>query len=1232
MPPPAPAAARDRFRPIRQIGVGGMGVVLEAFDVEHNMRVALKTVRSMSPEALALFKREFRAVQDVNHPNLVTLHELLNDGDEWMFSMELVEGIELLPWVRDVRLADDDSPPSTERAVRCDYGKLRSVLAQLASGLAALHAVGLVHRDVKPENVIVAEGGRAVLLDFGLVAEVASDLSSSNDSSIVGTPAYMAPEQAAGGAVGAAADFYALGVIAYEALTGRLPFDGAPLEVMLQKQRATPKPPGAVAAGVPEDLDRLCIALLSFDPNARPDVHAILRALGVAGTSLAPSHSGAQATPFVGRADELEALTSAFARRREGPVVVLAGESGIGKSCLVRRFLDATAASERDLVVLPGRCYEREALPYKGLDGVVDALARFLKSAPRLEQASYMPTRPGPLAMMFPVLRRVEGIAAAASQFEPRERDPVELRARAFAALRDLLVRVAERKPTVIAIDDLQWADAESLALLRELLRPPDPPPILLIATVRSGEAEPGSAEARVRQAIAALPSPHVIELGPLSATHARELASRLLKRASLDQRADADAIAREAEGHPLYIDALVRHSAITSQAPPAPPRLEDAIGEQVRRLDVAARRVIELLAVAGAPLAQAALEGAAEVDPQEFARIVSFLRVAHLASISGARGSDTIDAYHDKVRTAVLAGIDDPSRRAHHLRLAIALEAAETATAEALATHWFGAGDAERGAAHAERAGDDAASALAFEHAAALYERALAAAGADPARRVQLGEKIGLALGDAGHSVPSARAFQEAALHASPANAIDLRRRAAEQLLRGGRFDAGLDAVSEVLASIGLRLPRSPFAAVFAILFWRVYLAVRGLDFRARDAREISQTELTKLDVCWSIAMTLSFTDNVRGAAFSGRNVVLALRCGDPYRVARALALHVGYVASQGDRGWARAEAILARAKALAEQSGNPYALGWIHASTGFAHWLRGEYASVYEHMTRARSIFAERCTGAAWEVATVRSFEMNVLAYRGDLLRLAAEHPASLRDALDRGDLYSANSLRTALPGLVWLVLDRAGEARAQVVEAEGALSSRGFHVMHSRALNMHVFIDLYEGRPADAVARMDAAWPSARRSLILRISYVRTTMLYLRACARIALALALPPGPEADALLAAAAREARIVESPRVGRALGRVLRASIASARGEYAAAEPLWKEAIDALDASAMELIAAAARRARGLALGGEAGAELVRDAETWLRDRGALRPDHFARSLVPQVARTTKEA
>ena len=1222
----SPAAAKERFRPIRQLGAGGMGVVLEAFDVEHNMRVALKTVRSMSPEALALFKREFRAVQDVNHPNLVTLHELLNDGDEWMFSMELVEGIELLPWMRDVRLADDDSPPSTERAIRCDYGKLRSALAQLTSGLAALHAAGLVHRDVKPDNVIVAEGGRAVLFDFGLVAEVALDTGAA-DAPIVGTPSYMAPEQAAGGAIGPAADFYALGVIAYEALTGRLPFDGAPLEVMLRKQREAPKPPGAVAAGVPEDLDRLCVALLAFDPGARPDAHAILRALGVAGTSIAPSHSGAQATPFVGRADELDALAIAFARRSEGQVVVLAGESGIGKSCLVRRFLDATAASERELVVLPGRCYEREALPYKGLDGVVDALARFLKSAPRLEQAQYVPTRPGPLALMFPVLRRVEAIAAAASKFEPRERDPIELRARAFGALRDLLVRVAERKPTVIAIDDLQWADAESLALLRELLRPPDPPPLLLIATVRSGEAEPGSVEARVRQAIAALPSPHVIELGPLSATHARELASRLLKRASLDQRADADAIAREAEGHPLYIDALVRHSAITSHAPPAPPRLEDAIGEQVRRLDVAARRVIELVAVAGAPLAQAALEGAAEVDPQEFARIVSFLRVAHLASISGARGSDTIDAYHDKVRTAVLAGVDDVSRRAHHLRLAIALEAAETATAEALATHWFGAGDAERGAAHAERAGDDAASALAFEHAAALYERALAAAGADLARRVQLGEKIGLALADAGHSVPSARAFQEAARDASPAHAIDLRRRAAEQLLRGGRFDAGLDAVGEVLTSIGLRLPRSPFAAVVAILFWRAYLAVRGLDFRARDAREITQTELTKLDVCWSIAMTLSFTDNVRGAAFSGRNVVLALRCGDPYRVARALALHVGYVASQGDRGWTRAEAILARAKALAEQSGNPYALGWIHASTGLAHWLRGEYAPVYEHMTRARAIFAERCTGAAWEIATVRSFEMNVLAYRGDLLRLAAEHPACLRDALERGDLYSANSLRTALPGLVWLVHDRADEARGQVVEAEGALSSRGFHVMHSRALNMHVFIDLYEGRPADAVARTDAAWPAARRSLILRISYVRTTMLYLRTCARIALAAR--GGPGARALLDAAERDARVVESPRVGRALGRVLRAGIASARGAYAEADPLWAEAIEALDASAMELIATAARRARGLALGGEAGAQLVREAEAWLRDRGALRPDHFARALVPQVAPST---
>jgi hypothetical protein len=190
---------------------------------------------------------------------------------------------------------------------------------------------------------------------------------------------------------------------------------------------------------------------------------------------------------FVGREPQLAILREAFAMTSRGTpcVVFVHGKSGIGKSTLTARFLD-DLAGRSDVVILAGRCYEQESMPYKALDSAVDALSRHLGRLPRHEAAEFTPRDAAALAQIFPVLRRVEAIADAPQRFGPAL-EQHEMRRRAFGALRELLARLGDRRRIVLYLDDLQWGDIDSARLLAEILRPPEAPAILVIGAHRAG-------------------------------------------------------------------------------------------------------------------------------------------------------------------------------------------------------------------------------------------------------------------------------------------------------------------------------------------------------------------------------------------------------------------------------------------------------------------------------------------------------------------------------------------------------------------------------------------------------------------------------------------------------------------------------------------------------------------------------------------------------------------------
>ncbi|MEJ7602533.1 MAG: serine/threonine-protein kinase [Kofleriaceae bacterium] len=193
MPPPGPQTlGAGRFEVRGTLGAGGAGVVYRVFDRLLGRELALKRLRQASGRDLLRFQREFRALADLVHPNLIALHELHAAAGDWYFTMELVEGVSFIDWTRPGTHAGPGRSRDDIAAAPLVESRLRGALVQLVDALLALHRAGKLHRDLKPSNVLVTPAGRLALLDFGLV----TGLSEGNpDRLAVGTPVYCRPSR-----------------------------------------------------------------------------------------------------------------------------------------------------------------------------------------------------------------------------------------------------------------------------------------------------------------------------------------------------------------------------------------------------------------------------------------------------------------------------------------------------------------------------------------------------------------------------------------------------------------------------------------------------------------------------------------------------------------------------------------------------------------------------------------------------------------------------------------------------------------------------------------------------------------------------------------------------------------------------------------------------------------------------------------------------------------------------
>lgn len=1271
-----PRSARFIFR--RRLGAGGFGVVYEADDLERGTRVALKTLQHLDAAGLYAFKREFRALADLAHPNLIALHELISEGDQWFFTMDLVEGTDFFsfvrgslvvaaestvvaPWmnpqssmevagfVSSTQNAPDPATPPAEHTpapiVRVApvespgtvdpkrWTRLRSALRQLAEGLNALHAAGKLHRDLKPSNVLITCAGKLTILDFGLVMDVLTGTAQSSVMPMAGTPGYMAPEQALGEPASPANDWYSVGVMLYEALTGKLPFEGNAFQVLMRKQREDPLPPSAADPSVPGDLDTLCVQLLSRIPGERPSgadvLHRVMPASEEADDP--PPHRSLlpESMPFVGRERHLAVLSDAFARVKEGwaTTVHVRGVSGIGKSALVRHFLEGLA-SRQEVVILTGRCYEREAVPYKAVDSLIDSLSRHLSRLPEPDVAALLPRDVQAVVRLFPVLDRVNAIAAAPRR-DALPPDVQELRRRGFNALRELLARIADRKPLVLHIDDLQWGDADSAFLLAEILREPEPPALLLLIGYRSEDAEKSEMLRR-------LPAPAVITskadinesvrdllVGELDREESRAMALSVLGD-SYGAASQADMIAEEAAGSPFFVRELSHWVRSQQKAEAGEIRLETTLANRLSRLPADARCLLETVSVSGRPLARRVARAAAALSPEQERAAIALLRVEYILRSRGVGDEEELETFHDRIRETSLAQLNAKELAQRHLQVVGALEASGKSDPDTLAMHFRRAERPDKAAPYAILAGDRAAAALAFDRAAALFAYALEAAPGDPTHERDLRIKLGDALRNAGRGAEAAREYSSAAKGAPPRQNLELRRQAAEQLLRSGHVEEGKLALHDVLASVGITVFQSRWMVLASLLFRRLLIQLYSFGLR-RKAGEVSAETLVRLHV-YAVGIGLSATDPLRGSEFHARHFLLALQAGDRYHLAVSFAIEVAHAAMDDKGGRRRALRAHRIAEELANEVGDPYLLGLSKWGMALLEGLTGYWSKSLAYFQEAEEIWSGRCTGIAWELALARVFVLSAHFHRGDFQEISRLTYAVREDAVARGDLFALTYLRVGMLYVVSLARDRPDAAREEVLNAISNWSQRDFDALHFWEMVALGRIDIYAGTPLAARQRMKNLWPKILRSFLLMAQYQRVSFYHLRASSALAAAsMGGKDGPLFQTLLREADRDIRRLAREDVpwAQALSDSLRAPLASLRGDTVGAMSFLERAASRFDACEMALFAASVRRRHGEIIGGDVGRAMVAAADTWMAGQGIQNPGRMTCLFAP---------
>lgn len=625
------------------IGRGGMGEVYRAFDTKLNRPVAIKVMREWSAErerSVLRFLREARAASALNHPNIVTIHDVgeTASGDHFIVQ-ELIVGRTLRSLL--------DEPVPLARVI--DIGR------QVARALAAAHEAGIVHRDVKPENVMVRADGYVKVLDFGLarLADPVGGIQSTHTSpetapnTLLGTAGYMSPEAASASAAGPAADVFALGIVLYEMAAGRRPFVAATsIGVLAAIVSEHPVPLARLNPSIPYVFDDLVLRMLAKEPERRPtagEAAELLTELLAGGPGSAPTASTAAPRKTVGREAERAALRRAYAHVQHGEslLVAVTGEAGFGKSTLTEDFLGELAPGADRPIVARGRCSERLAGSEAYLP-ILEALEHLLRRTSNVSIDQLMRT----VAPTW--YTQVATTSGHPSVAEIRKDAPAASQERMKRELAALFADVSRIRPLIVLLDDLHWADVSTVDILNYLAGRLSTMRVLVLLTYRPSEM--AVAQNRFTAMSGDLRARGLFEEIPLQFLAAADVERYLALEFPGHHfpQAFGSFIHSKTQGTPLFMADLIRYlrdsgcigeeqgkwvltRSIEAMPKDLPESVRSMISRKIEQLDDRDRRLLVGASVQGYEFDSATVSEALEMDPADVEDRLEVLERVHV-------------------------------------------------------------------------------------------------------------------------------------------------------------------------------------------------------------------------------------------------------------------------------------------------------------------------------------------------------------------------------------------------------------------------------------------------------------------------------------------------------------------------------------------------------------------------------------------------------------------------